>query len=205
MFVAQEARLGVPLSAAQARLSNLIRGSQLIKASEDAYDEGMNGLVRVGPAGSAPGLSRVVHVRLGDLAARGETMALKLRWEATGSGGGLFPALDADITLTAAGEDATVLRLDGAYRPPLGALGARLDRAILHWVAIVTLRSFVHRVADAITDPAPAMRHEQGDRAWEPPHSASQAGTSRKQTTRFPGICRKLGLFQRPGWPGRNH
>jgi hypothetical protein len=56
---------------------------------------------------------------------------------------GLFPALDADITLTPAGEDATVLRLAGAYRPPLGpprrqprpgdlAPGSRRDDPGLH-------------------------------------------------------------------------
>jgi hypothetical protein len=47
----------------------------------------------------------------------------RLRWNAIGPGGRLFPALDANITLTAHGEQATWLRLAGAYRPPLGAAG----------------------------------------------------------------------------------
>jgi len=37
--------------------------------------------------------------------------------------GGLFPVLDADITLTPAGEQTTRLALAGVYRPPLGRLG----------------------------------------------------------------------------------
>jgi hypothetical protein len=157
MFVAQEARLAVPLSAAQPRLSNLIRSGRLVRASEEAYHDGVAGVIRVGPAGS-PGLSRVVHARFRELVTRGEAVMLTLRWEVTGPGGGLFPALDADITLTADGDQATLLRMDGAYRPPLGAVGALLDQAILHRVAAATIRSFVGRVADAIVNPAPGMQ-----------------------------------------------
>ena len=67
-----------------------------------------------------------------------------------GPGGGLFPALDADLELTALSEDATILRLAGAYRPPLGKAGAALDRAVLQRVAAARIRAFIRRVADAI-------------------------------------------------------
>jgi hypothetical protein len=33
------------------------------------------------------------------------------------------------------------------YTPPLGGLGARIDRALLHRVAASTVRSFVSRLA----------------------------------------------------------
>jgi hypothetical protein len=46
------------------------------------------------------------------------------------------------------------MRLAGAYRPPLGALGARLDAVIMNRVAAATMRSFVRRVAEAIVHPA---------------------------------------------------
>lgn len=59
------------------------------------------------------------QARLASLA-RGGSL---LRREAAGPYGRLFPALDADITLTPAGQQATVLELAGAYRPPLGAAG----------------------------------------------------------------------------------
>jgi hypothetical protein len=166
MFVGQQARLGVPLSVAQARLSNLIRGDRLVRASEEPYGEGITGLMRVGPAGS-PGLSRLVRAQFRELAIRGDAVVLTLRWEATGPGGRLFPALDADITLTPAGDQDTILSMYAAYRPPLGALGTVLDRAILHRVATATIRSFVRRVADAIAHPAPGMHPEPEERHWE--------------------------------------
>ena len=54
-----------------------------------------------------------------DLKASGDSARLALRWEASGPGGGLFPALDADITLTPAPKHSATLTLTGAYRPPL--------------------------------------------------------------------------------------
>lgn len=56
-----------------------------------------------------------------DVMTRGEAAVLVLRWQATGPGGKLFPALDADIWLTPAGEYSARLSLAGAYRPPPGA------------------------------------------------------------------------------------
>jgi hypothetical protein len=144
----------VGFTAAQARLANLARGRLLRRASDDAYRELETSLARVGPLGAAPGMSKLVAVRFGDLAVHEDFAVVAVRWEAIGPGGALFPALDADIKLTQAGEDATVLAACGAYRPPLGGLGARLDRVVLHRIAQATIRTFTHRVGTAITDPA---------------------------------------------------
>ena len=96
--------------------------------------------------------SRVeVHIR--KVVARGLSAVLALRWEATGPGSRLFPALDADIWLTPAGEHSTRLSLAGVYRPPLGALGAGLDRAVFYRMADATVRSLLARVADALIRP----------------------------------------------------
>jgi len=119
------------------------------------------------------GLSRLVRAQFGEPVTRDGTVTLKLRWEATGPGGSLFPALDADITLTATGAEATLLRLDGAYRPPFGPLGARLDQAILHRAAAATIQSFLRHVAGAIISPAP--REQQAARLTEIPRAAPQA------------------------------
>jgi len=162
VFVGDRARLEISFAAAQARLINLVHGNWLLNASRDAYDEGVTGLTRVGPLGPAPGLSRLVDVQFRDLVQHGDTAVLTLRWQVTGSGVRLFPVLDADITLSPDGEDATVLALAGAYRPPLGAVGAQLDRAIFHRVATATIRSFVTRIADAIADPVPAPESVTG-------------------------------------------
>ena len=176
MFVGDEVRLEVSFAAAQARMANLTRGGSLLSASRDAYGEGIAGLARVGPLGSTPGLSRLVEVHVRDLAAGDDSAGLALRWEATGPGGRLFPALDADLTLRPAGEQATLLTLVGAYRPPLGSLGAGLDRAILHRVAAATIRSFLNRVADAIVHPAGAAAPASGIAGQQPSARPSPSG-----------------------------
>jgi hypothetical protein len=58
-----------------------------------------------------------------------------VRFEPVGVNGALFPVLDADIKLSAEGSQGTRVALTGCYRPPFGALGARLDRMLMHTVA----------------------------------------------------------------------
>jgi len=128
-----------------------------------------DGIVRVGPL---PVLSRLVRVRFLDPVQRGAVTVLTLRWEATGATGRVFPVLDADITLAPDGEEAALLGLDGVYRPPGGAVGAGLDRVILHRVAAATVRSFLTGVAKAITNPAPAP--QRSDLAVDPGDAAGR-------------------------------
>jgi hypothetical protein len=68
--------------------------------------------------------------------------------------------LDADITLISAGEQTTRLALAGSYRPPLGRLGANLDRAILNRVATATIRALLRNVADALVSPSTAAESD---------------------------------------------
>lgn len=151
MFVADQVLLDLGFGAAAARLAEVARGGLLTRVSQGAYGDGLAGLARVGPLGAAPGVSKLVEVHFLDVAARGESAVLPLRWQATGPGGALFPALDADLALTAAGEYTTRLSLAGVCRPPLGPVGAGLDQAIFHKVAQATVRSLLARVADALT------------------------------------------------------
>jgi hypothetical protein len=101
-------------------------------------------------------------VRLLELVPRCEGIALPLQWEAAGAAGRLFPVLDADLTLVPAGASQTLIRLDGAYRPPLGAVGATLDRMVLHRAATATIRSLLSRIAAALAR-ASAACHRAGD------------------------------------------
>jgi len=153
VFIKDETLLDVGFDAAQARLASLALSDSLTSASADAYGEGVTELIRVGPHGSAPAMSKLVEVRFQNLVKRDDYAGLAVRWEATGPGGGLFPALDADITVTPAGEQTTLLKLTGTYRPPLGALGTMLDMAILHRIAIRTIRTFLNRIAAALAHP----------------------------------------------------
>ena len=180
MFVAQDLTVDVGPGVAQARFANLLGGSWLAEVSGAAYDGALTGLLRVGPAGRAVG--KLVRVGFLDPVYRGDVMSVGLRWEATGPAGSLFPVLDADITISPAedqnapaGEENTPagqtarLVLAGAYRPPLGRLGAGLDQAVLHRVATATMRSLLRSVAGAITSPATAGQTAHGPTpGWRP-------------------------------------
>ena len=153
MFVSAETVAEVSFDAARIRLMGLAQGGWLAGASREAYGELGRGLARVGPA---PALSRLVEVQFGTMATHSRSAVLPLRWQAAGTGGGLFPALDADITVAPYGESRTLIALAGVYRPPLGPVGAALDRVVLRRVAVATVRRFVRRVDEAIADPAAA-------------------------------------------------
>ena len=167
MFVAEDVTIAAGARAAQARLAALLHGSWLAETSQAACDGGAAGLLRVGPAG--PAAAKLVRVCFLDPVYRGEVMTVGLRWQAAGAAGGLFPVLDANLTIAPAGDGAARLAVAGAYRPPLGRLGASLDRAILHTVAAATMRCLLHRVAEALVRPAPAG-HPAADasRGWHP-------------------------------------
>ena len=158
MFVGDEVQLDVSFAVARERLMKLAGSEFLLGTSESAYDRGTEGLARVG----IPGLSKLVRVQVRDLASTEALAGLAIRWEATGPGSALFPVLDADITLARAGEHACLLGISGVYRPPLGALGQALDRAILHRVAAATIRDFAAQVAAGITDEPGALSRPAG-------------------------------------------
>ena len=144
MFVGDEVRLDVGFAVARSRLLRLGEGDALLATSAGAYGPG---LTRVGVAGA----SKLVWVHARMLSWTNISAVLALRWEAIGPDGGLFPVLDADLTLTAAGAGA-MLTLAGAYRPPLGPLDQAPDRAILNRVAATTIRNFLLEVAAQLDD-----------------------------------------------------
>ena len=140
MFVGDEVRLDVGFAVARERLTRLGESDALLAPSADGYDAG---LARVGPGV----VSKLVRVRVRELSWTDKSGGLALRWEATGAGGKLFPVLDADLTLADFGAQGTLVALAGVYRPPFGALGQALDRAVLHRVAVSTIKGFLARVA----------------------------------------------------------
>jgi hypothetical protein len=161
MFVSDDRGLPVSFAVASSRLEELARGRLLNGLSERVYRGGVEHLLRVGPAGAVPGASRLVRVRFTSPVHRDGEMTVALRWEATGSGGGLFPALDADIQLTDDGGDRTRVTLTGSYRPPLGALGDKLDRMLLRAVALATIKALLTQIAAAL-EGAPAEASDPG-------------------------------------------
>ena len=111
--------------------------------------------------GDAQGTSKLVKMHFREVVTRGESAVLALRWEATGADGGLFPALDADISLVPAGGLSTRLLLAGVYRLPPAALGASPGKAVFHGMADATVRSLLARVADALARPQKPTGAEQ--------------------------------------------
>jgi hypothetical protein len=174
MFLSDQRMLTIGISAAQARLANLAHDGWLGEASEAAYQGGIDHLPRVGPLGDWPGLSRRVRVQFLDPVDRDNSVTIGMRWETVGFTGGLFPVLDANITLTTEGEEGTLMTLTAVYRPPLGALGAGLDRVLLHRVAAATVHSLMTSMARALEGTAPAPAEVGAPVWWESgPETAS--------------------------------
>jgi hypothetical protein len=148
VFVRDEIVVPVSYMAAQARLANMVRSGALRGLSADAHESVFVHELRVGPVRP---LSRLVRAEFRDLVVREGSCMLTLRWEAEGPGAALLPVLDADVTVTPEPGNAVRLRLDGTYRPPLGTLGAQLDRAVLNRAAGATMRAFLTGIADRLT------------------------------------------------------
>lgn len=156
MFLSDQRVVPVSLGAARARLADLAREGWLGGASEAAYQGGIDYLLQVGPFGGLPGVSRLVRVQFLDPVDREDCMTLVMRWEAVGVTGGLFPVLDADISVAAEGNGRTRMTLTGVYRPPFGALGAGLDRVLMHRVAAATIRALMIHLSRAVQGTGPA-------------------------------------------------
>jgi hypothetical protein len=154
MFASHEVMLNMGFEAARSRLAALTQGALLDTSSQTAYAEGLEALIRVGPG---PGASKLVRVRILEPTQQGDAVVQALRWEATGPMGRLFPVLDANLVLSPEDGEHCRLALLGAYRPPLGAVGATLDRALLHHAAVATVRSLLTRLAGEL---APAEAPE---------------------------------------------
>jgi hypothetical protein len=116
--------------------------------------EGLLVEVGVGPLGAR--LGRPVAVQLGEPVPFPSMTSLPLTWEPLGLEG-LLPRLEADIEVGPLGEDRTQLAISARYRPPLGAVGWTVDRVLLHRVAEATVKDFLDRVGEAITDQAVAL------------------------------------------------
>jgi hypothetical protein len=155
MFVSHEQPLALDFPTAKEKFELLVHGGWLDGVSQDAYSEGISGLLRVGPFGRVPGLSKRVRLQLLEPVPHDGELVLPIRWEATGAMTRLFPVLDANLALASGPGGTAVLRLAGSYRPPLDGVGAELDQFALHRVADATIRSLLRRIAGTL-DETPA-------------------------------------------------
>ena len=156
MFIAAQIRLDAGFSDARAKLAGLVRGGLLGRASGGAYGQWQAGLARAGPRAVMLGMSRLARVRVRGTVIQGDSATWAMRWEMAGRHGTLVPALDAEIKLTPAGQDATLLAVSGTCRPPLADLAAGLDPAVMHQVAQAVIEAFTSHIATHICGPATA-------------------------------------------------
>jgi hypothetical protein len=175
MFIGAEIRLDLGFDAVQATLADLVRGGLLRRASSGAYDEWQACLAQFGPWVTALDMCRLVQVLVRDMVTHPDCGTWTMRWEVTGPGGPLFPALDADIKLTPAGVDATVLAVRAAYRPAPGGRGMGPAQAIMHHAAEVMIQSFTIHIQMAIVHSAASPQGGHSGTLWRP---GSEPGTS---------------------------
>ena len=124
--------------------------SWLTPLARAAHADGEQLRLRLGPGGFA-WMGKTVLVSLGDPADDADELRVPLSWEATGAPG-LFPRLDAGLTVTAVDPDRAELALTGRYHPPLGRAGHTLDDALFHRLAAATVRGFLLRVARSLEE-----------------------------------------------------
>lgn len=143
MFATAQRVLTIGIDAAQTRLATLAEDGSLSEASRAAYRRGMDHLRAAGRPGDRADTSPLARVQVLDPVYVGDRITIGMRWEANGVTGASFPVLDADITLSAEGNECTRLALTGCYRPPVDWLSAIPDKMILRNMAEITLRSAV--------------------------------------------------------------
>jgi hypothetical protein len=133
----------------------------LVPLAAAAMDEGEALRLRVGPLGALPMLAKTVQCEVGQALVRGDMTVVPLTWTAT-STPGLFPVLSADLEIAPLDRDLTQLTILGRYEPPLGAVGRRLDRLLMHRIAEATIRAFLVRLVSTLAAepdaPAPSDR-----------------------------------------------
>jgi hypothetical protein len=116
--------------------------------AEKAYRQGEDLVARLRPAPSL-GLAAEVDLELGEPGHRNGSVFLPLRWTARRPYR-LFPEMTAELVIDPFGADASQLTFRGTYRPPLGAIGRALDRALMHRVAERIVKSFVDDLVELV-------------------------------------------------------
>jgi hypothetical protein len=153
MFTTHRVTINATYPEVLSRLPTLINRGALHGIAEKVYDGGLTNLLRVGPFGGLPGLSKLVRVRTLDPVQIDGKTTIALRWEATGLTGELFPALDGQLTLMPAANDRCEVELLGIYRPPFGRAGKLLDQKLMEHLAEATIRAFLDETTAILRHP----------------------------------------------------
>lgn len=88
---------------------------------------------------------------------REDRIMLPVRWETRG-GPPIFPKMEGTLHVEPEGPQCTRITLNATYDPPLGRLGALIDRGLMHRLATMTMADFVTRLARAVGEELDAHR-----------------------------------------------
>lgn len=91
------------------------------------------------------------------------TTELEIRWAAKNASG-LFPSMEATLSMYALSSQETQIDLYGRYRPPMGIIGNALDALVGHRLAEASVLRFLEDVAERI-NAGPLGTREAGDEA----------------------------------------
>lgn len=143
--------LDLPLSFEEAEARLLAAPEAWVPGlARDSEDRGVRLLAEVGfPVDEEHRFGKEVEIGLGSPYRIPSKTLLPLTWRATGPER-LFPMFEADVEIAALGPSRTQLSISARYRPPFGALGRALDRALLHRVAEATVKDFLDRVGETL-------------------------------------------------------
>ncbi len=180
MFVTEETTIALPFGWAVAQLGSTIESGCFDEVSDQAYAAGLAVLARTGPLRDVRGLAETVQVRLAGPRERKTGVAYALRWEASGPAGGLFPVLDADLSLIRVDASRTRLAIIACYRSSPGTHSVQLDRLFLSGIARTPLRSLLDSVVREMTQPA---RTSARIPAEPTPRAVSVSGRQAKKLT----------------------
>lgn len=125
-------------------------GDWITPLAAAAMGEGEALRMRIGPLSALPFLGKTFSVEVGEPLTREEVTVVPLTWTATAAPG-LFPVLSADLEVAPLDKNLTQLTLRGRYEPPLGAVGRRLDRLLMHRIAEASVRAFLGRLVSTLS------------------------------------------------------
>lgn len=143
MFVQYYGMVERPFAEVEADL--LAIGDGIGETAAIAYRHGEALVARIG----GPGVAKTVLLDLKKPMRSASSTTIPLVWWATGTPG-LFPTMDAELTVAPVGDSLTQVLFQGSYQPPLGPVGRLLDRAVLHRFAEMSVKDFVDRIVEQV-------------------------------------------------------
>lgn len=147
VFIYYFAQLHRPFEKVEEQVCRLL--GDLTGWADAAYRDGEELRARVGVGGKRPVIAKTVTLEVGRPVRSPHQTTIPLAWKATGAPG-LFPQMNADLTIARLGPDMAQLGFSGSYEAPGGPVGQAIDAALLHRIAEASVKSFVDRIADAV-------------------------------------------------------